>query len=147
MHNQAMRTFTPILALTLLVACSAAGAQSADKPQLSGTWQYRPRGTSCTEQYFFRSDGTVMVTSGREVSESTYQLADQAVGAGFFKFDTQVTQTNGKGDCRGNPTPVGQQSSTYLRFQANGDRLVLCREANLAACMGPLIRLKGRIGT
>lgn len=142
-----MRTLTTSLLLSLLAVCDIAGAQSADQPIVTGTWQYRPRGTSCTEQYFFRSDGTVMVTSGREVSESSYTLSSEAVGAGFYKFDTQVTQTNGKSDCRGNQTPVGQQSSTYLRFQANGERLVLCKQANLAACMGPLIRLKGRIGT
>lgn len=142
-----MRTLTPSLLLSLLAVCHVASAQTTEHPLVTGTWQYRPRGTSCTEQYFFRSDGTVMVTSGREVSESTYSLSDVPVGAGFYKFDTQVTQTNGKSDCRGNPTPVGQQTSTYLRFQANGERLVLCRDANLAACMGPLIRLKGRIGT
>ncbi|MGE5452101.1 MAG: hypothetical protein ACM3VZ_09710 [Acidobacteriota bacterium] len=142
-----MRTFTTSLLLSLLAVCDAASAQSADQPPLTGSWQYRQRGTSCTEQYFFRSDGTVMVTSGREVSESTYTLSDEPVEGGFYKFDSEVTQTNGKSDCQGKRTPVGQQTSSYLRFQANGERLVLCKSPNLSACMGPLIRLKGRIGT
>lgn len=88
----------------------------------------------------------MMVTSGREVTESTYTLSDTALGAGFFKFDMQVTQTNGKTDCRGNQTPVGQQSTLYLRVQTNGERMILCRDTNLNACMEPLIRLKGRMG-
>lgn len=142
-----MRSLTTIVSLYVLAMCNTAVAQSADQPVLTGTWQYRPRGTSCTEQYFFRSDGTMMVTSGREVSESTYTLSSESVGAGFYKFDAQVTQTNGKSDCRGNQTPVGQETNGYVRFQANGERLVLCRQANLSACIGPLIRLKGRIGT
>ncbi len=115
-------------------------------PSLAGTWQYRPRGLNCTEQYFFRTDGTVMVTSHKEVTESSYALSAEALPGGFYQFDTQVTQTNGNTDCRGNQTPVGLQSKLYLRFQANGERFVLCRNANLSACMGPMIRLKGRIG-
>ncbi|HET8870607.1 MAG TPA: hypothetical protein VFM48_09180 [Aquabacterium sp.] len=120
---------------------------AADRPTLNGTWQYRARGSSCADQYYFRSDGTLMIQSGHEVTENTYTLAEQPDKSGFYKFDIEVTQTNGKRDCQGNQTPVGRQSGSYLRFQANGDRLILCRQANLTACMGPLIRLKGRIGT
>ena len=141
-----MRILTSSLLLGVLAWCGAANAQSANPPSLTGTWQYQPRGTSCAEQYYFRSDGTMMVTSGKEVTESTYVLADNAVGAGFYGFEMQVTQTNGKSDCRGNQTPVGQRTQTYLRFQANGERVILCKDSNLSACMGPLIRLRGRIG-
>lgn len=142
-----MRILTSSLLLSLLAWSSSANAQANNPPSLAGTWQYQPRGGSCAEQYYFRSDGTMMVTSGKEVTESTYQLSDTAVGAGFYAFEMQVTQTNGKSDCKGNQTPVGQRTQTYLRFQANGERVVLCRDSNLVACMGPLIRLKGRIGT
>ncbi len=135
-----------LIALGLAAHTLAAQAEPAPAPSLAGSWQYRARGQNCTEQYFFRTDGTLMVTSSREVTESSYVLNPEGVAGGFYKFDTQVTQTNGKADCRGNQTPVGQQSHLYLRFQANGERLVLCRDANLSACMGPLIRLKGRIG-
>lgn len=141
-----MKPIASLLVLGLTLTSVGALAQSTDTPSLNGSWAYQPRGTRCTEQYFFRSDGTLMVTSGHEVSESTYKLAEQPEGAGFYKFEAQVTQTNGRSDCRGHQTPVGQQSSTYLRFQANGERLFLCRDANLRACMGPLVRLKGRLG-
>lgn len=145
-HNTVMRTLTSSMLLSLLAWCGIANAQATDKLPLTGTWQYQPRGTSCAEQYYFRSDGTMMVTSGKEVTESTYNLSEKPIGAGFFAFEMQVTQTNGKSDCRGKQTAIGQRTQTYLRFQANGERLVLCRDSNLAACMGPLIRLKGRIG-
>lgn len=145
-NNTGMRILTSSLLISLLAWGGSASAQATDKPSLTGTWQYQPRGTTCAEQYYFRSDGTMMVTSGKEVTESTYVLSDKAVGSGFYPFEMRVTQTNGKSDCRGNQTPEGQSTSTYLRFQGNGERLILCRDANLAACMGPLIRLKGRIG-
>lgn len=138
-----------VLAASLWMAATHAPAQTtatSDRPSLKGSWQYRPSETGCAEQYFFRSDGTLMVQSAHEISESTYVLADQPERGGFYKFETQVTQTNGRHDCQGKQTPVGKQSSSYLRFQANGNRLILCREANLSACMGPLVRLKGRIG-
>lgn len=104
-NNTGMRILTSSLLISLLAWGGSASAQATDKPSLTGTWQYQPRGTTCAEQYYFRSDGTMMVTSGKEVTEST-----------------------------------------YLRLQGNGERLILCRDANLATCMGPLIRLKGRIG-
>lgn len=132
--------------IALVLAAPVANASADTAPALAGTWQYRPRGLNCTEQYFFRTDGTVMVTSHKEVTESSYALSAEALPGGFYQFDTQVTQTNGNVDCRGNQTPVGLQSKLYLRFQANGERFVLCRNANLSACMGPMIRLKGRIG-
>lgn len=141
-----MRTVTSSLMLSLLVCSGSGNAQTTDKPSLTGTWQYQPRGTSCAEQYYFRSDGTVMVTSGKEVTESTYILSEKQMGAGFYPFEMQVMHTNGKSDCKGNQTPVGQRTSTYVRFQSQGERLILCRDTNLAACMGPLIRLKGRVG-
>lgn len=141
-----MRTVTSPLLLSVLVWSGIASAQATDKPSLTGTWQYLPRGATCAEQYYFRSDGTVMVTSGKEVTESTYILSEKQMGAGFYPFEMQVMQTNGKADCQGNQTPVGQRTNTYLRFQSQGERLILCRDTNLGACMGPLIRLKGRMG-
>lgn len=140
-----MLKLSPLFLAGLMAVCSVASGQSSDKSPLAGTWQYRPRGTSCTEQYYFRNDGTMMVTSGREVSESEYTLSDEPLPSGFYKFSSKVTQTNGKPDCRGNKTPVGQASSSFLKRQGEGDgeRLILCRAESLQACMGPLVRLKG----
>lgn len=51
----------------------------------------------------------MMVTSGKEVTESTYVLSDKTVGSGFYPFEMRVTQTNGKSDSGKKPDTSGAE--------------------------------------
>ena len=63
-----------ILSSALLCApASAQAAPPADHPIL-GIWKLSLPDLGCSETYRFRGDGTTLVTSADEVSESEYQI-------------------------------------------------------------------------
>jgi len=130
------------VAFCLSTAAVAAGI-SADHPIL-GTWTYAVPGTSCAETYRFRPDGTTFVTSGQEVSESAYTIAPKPSPRGFYKWSDTVTKDNGKPDCGGAVTTVGNQATNFVRLHPSGELMVVCREESLDACFGPLKRVHGQ---
>jgi hypothetical protein len=117
-------------------------APKTDHPFL-GTWAFVVPGTNCQETYYIRPNGTTLVTSGDEVIESVYEVDDEAGAKGFFKFTDQVVKGNGRKDCSGEVTPVGQKTTNYLRFNPSGDVLIMCRDESMNACFGPMRRVKG----
>lgn len=120
--------------------CAAAHAAPtrADHPLL-GVWEWSIPDTRCTERMTVRQDGTSTVTSGQEVSESETRIADQADADGFYEWVDKITKTNGKPDCAGEVTPVGDVSTTYPMLSATGDRMMLCL-AKKGPCFGPYVR-------
>jgi hypothetical protein len=118
-------------------------APKRDHPIL-GTWIFAVPGTNCHETYYIRPDGRTLVTSGEEVAESVYQIADEPSPKGFFKSTDKTVKDNGKKDCSGVVTPVGQESTNYIRFHPSGDMMIMCRDESLNACFGPLRRDRGQ---
>ncbi len=136
------------LACALLVAGSAA-AQTAkphriakDHPIL-GNWTYEVPDGSCTETYVFRPDGTSVVTSGQEISESAFEIAARPDANGFYKWTDRLVKDNGKEDCSGAVTPTGKVVVNYVVFSPARDQLIVCAKASFDACFGPLRRAPG----
>jgi hypothetical protein len=121
-----------------------AAAVSLARPPLSGhpiigTWIIRVRGTACTETWQLHSDGTAFYVSGNERSMSEYEISDQPNADGYFVLSDTVTWTNGKPDCLGTKTPVGDRAVNYL-LQTPAGGFMVCNRPSVDACVGPLVR-------
>ena len=127
-----------------LVAASSgdAGGPRRDHPFI-GTWVFVLSEESCHEIYRVRHDGTTVVTSAEEVSESEYKVSEKPSAMGFFKLLDKVTKDNGKPDCSGNITDVGRESTSFIYFHPSVDTFFLCQREDTRYCVGPFVRLTG----
>jgi hypothetical protein len=144
-----MRTLTGLSARLSLAAALAAclpahaGAPSASHPLL-GIWVLTIPQLGCSETYHFRGDGTTLVRSADEVSESEFTVAEQPSAKGYYKLEDKVVKDNGKQDCSGEIMKPGTRATNYLRFHPSGARFVMCQDESMDACIGPFERAPGQ---
>lgn len=93
--STAPRRLLATLALSLLATASHAATPSASHPLL-GIWTLTIPQLACSETYHFRGDGTSLVKSAGEVSESEFTISEQPSAKGFYKFEDRVVKDNGK---------------------------------------------------
>ncbi len=137
-------------ALVLAFACAAAAitvaANAADAPAsslhpLAGTWTGSPFNSKCVENFQYRINNTLLVTSGESISEWNYTVTPQADALGFYTVVETSMRNNGKKDCSGDTVDAwGMVATRHMQFSPARDRMIVCREASLAACFGPLRR-------
>ena len=149
MQANASRTGFPIVAgLAALAVALAATAAPPGKVEpshpLVGIWQFQLPDSSCTETYLIRADGTTAVTSGAERSESAFEVSAKPSAKGFYRWTDRITRTNGKPDCGGGRTPIGQETTLYVRMSPSSDAMILCADETLDRCMGPLVRMEAQ---
>jgi hypothetical protein len=137
--STAPRRLLASLALCLPVLGAHAASPSASHPLL-GIWTLTIPQLACSETYHFRGDGTTLVKSAGEISESEFTIAEQPSAKGFYKFDDRVVKDNGKEDCAGDVTKPGERATNYIRFHPSGARFVMCRDETMEACIGPFER-------
>ena len=137
-----MRPLTGLLLLAAAIAhpVAASAAPSASHPLL-GIWVLSIPQLGCSETYHFRGDGTTLVKSAEEVSESEFTVAEKPSTKGFYKLEDHVVKDNGKQDCSGEVMQIGTRATNYLRFHPSGARFVMCREESMEACSGPFERM------
>src|SRR5690242_10135667 len=129
----------PCFAIPLFSAAAQAGAVPANHPIL-GTWTNAlPNG--CTETYTFRADGTDSASSAEERAEGTYEISEAPDAKGLYKLVDTVTKTNGKKDCMGSSTPLGDVATDYVRFSRAQDFMMTCYDAAGEHCFGPSKRI------
>ena len=136
-----------LLAVAVAAVASLSGAEPPHRPKTNhpilGTWIFAVPDTDCEETYYVRQDGTTLVTSGREVAESVYEIDDEPSSKGFYKNLDRIVKDNGKPDCAGNITKVGTEVTNYVRFHPSFNMMIICQDESLEACFGPLYRLGG----
>jgi len=140
---------TRLLPLLVVASISLAITSSIAKPvapnhPLIGTWRITlnlPTGR-CDEIHSIRPDGTSRVTSREEIAESEYEISDEPNEKGFYTWIDTITKGNGKPDCLGQVTPVGDVATNYVVFHPSGNMFVLCIEQSLDRCIGPFVRQK-----
>ena len=129
-----------IASLLAAAAHAAPPAPSASHPLL-GIWQLVIPQLGCAETYHFRGDGTTLVKSAEEISESEFTVAEKPSAKGFYKLDDRVVKDNGKEDCAGEIMKPGARNTNYLRFHPSGSRFVMCQDETMEACIGPFERV------
>jgi len=144
--NAILKLQASAVSLVLVASLAPAAPPRAPKPDhpILGTWIFLVPGTHCHETYYMRPNGTTLVTSGEEVTESVYEIDDTLGAKGFFRSTDQIVKGNGKKDCAGAITPVGQKTTNYIRFDSSGDVMIMCRDESMKACFGPLRRVRGQ---
>lgn len=139
----AMSLAAAVTALTMTFAATTRAADAPAPHPILGRWTWTLPGKPCEEVYHFRADHTSVVTSGEEVSESRFELADEPDAQGFYRVTDVITKTNGKTGCDGHPggTPVGDTATGYLFLHPTRPEMVMCLHASFDSCIGPLRRL------
>jgi hypothetical protein len=127
-------------ALPAVAAPASAASPSASHPLL-GIWVLSIPQLGCSETYHFRGDGTTLVKSADEVSESEFTVAERPSVKGFYKLEDRIVKDNGKQDCSGEVMQIGTRATNYLRFHPSGARFVMCRDESMEACIGPFERM------
>ena len=135
-------SFVAALALALGGAVSSAPTSAAEPPWV-GIWKISLPDGRCHEIYRMHPDGTMLVTSAQEVSESTIQISTEPSEKGYYKMVDTVTRDNGKKDCTGEVMEVGHTVTQFIRFHPSGNMFLMCEEESLEKCIGWFIRQKG----
>jgi hypothetical protein len=136
--------FILVTSLALAPSFARAAAPAVTPPAshpLLGIWILSISQLGCSETYHFRGDGTTLVKSAGEVSESEFTVADKPSAKGFYKLEDRIVKDNGKQDCSGEVMQIGTRATNYLRFHPSGARFVMCREESMEACIGPFERM------
>ena len=131
-----MKCVALIVVLLLLVCSQGHSAIPAEHP-IVGTWRID---RLCPETYEFRADGTRSATSAGEVLESKFEISPKPGAKGFYRFTDTVVRTNGKPDCSGELTPVGDVVTLFVRIP-DPKKLFLCFAESELSCVGPFERL------
>ena len=138
--------FLRIGALALVALALYALAQEVRRTALPrghpliGTWGIDVPGTGCHEAYTFHPNGTASITSGKEAGETEFELDAEPSAKGFYRWADRVVKDNGKPDCTGQVTQVGQMATNYLLVDPTGRRFLMCSAEDLSTCIGPFER-------
>jgi hypothetical protein len=144
-QGDAVRKLTGVLILSLFAAQSACAAPPEPPPghPILGIWRLPLPQVGCAETYHFRGDGTSLVTSAEEVSESEFQIPARPSAKGFYKLEDRIVKDNGKKDCAGEITRVGTRATNYVRFHPSGALFLMCADESMQTCIGPFERVRG----
>lgn len=148
-NRQAARTIAIIFCAASLSPL-AAGAETFHKQPLAkdhpalGAWRVEVPDLKCFEQMEIRADGTRSLISGKEVAQAELSISAKPNAHGLYKWIDKTVEDNGKPDCSGQVTPVGEVSTNYIGFSADKNSFLLCRDAQGKKCLAqPFRRLSG----
>src|SRR5689334_18057536 len=136
-------TMKSMYLVATLLALSSGGAALALSPlhPIIGKWTIAVPDGSCSEVYRFKPDGTRFATSGEEVAESRFEISPQPSAKGFYKMVDTIVRDNGKPDCAGEITPIGDSVTLFVHFAPSGKAFDLCESESMDACIGPFRRV------
>ena len=140
-----MRAFSGLL-ISLAIGAPAACAAPlpAQNHPILGIWTLSLPEMGCSETYHFRGDGTTLVTSAEEVSESEFRIPDKPSSKGFYKLEDRIIKDNGKKDCAGQVMKVGTKAINFIRFHPSGALFLMCADESMDSCIGPFERVVGQ---
>ena len=132
-----------LLSSALISMPSGAQAASPAHHPIVGIWTLSLPDLGCSETYRFRADGTTLVTSAEEVSESEYRIPAKPSARGFYRLEDRVVKDNGKKDCAGAIMKPGTRATNYIRFHPSGALFLMCADETMETCIGPFERVRG----
>jgi hypothetical protein len=140
-----MRTLAAlVLSVILPVQSACAAPPPAPNHPILGIWKLSLPEIGCSEVYRFRGDGTTLVTSADEVSESEFQIPASPSTKGFYRLEDRITRDNGKMDCTGTVMQVGTRATNFIRFHPSGALFLMCADESMDSCIGPFERVTGQ---
>lgn len=127
----------------VLLSQAACGAPPASNHPIIGVWTLVIGDGRCAETYRFRGDGTSLVTSAHEVSESEFAIPAAPSEKGFYKLEDRIIKDNGKQDCSGEIIKVGTRATNFVLFHPSGEIFLMCASESMETCIGPFERVRG----
>lgn len=106
-----------------------------------GLWDVELEDSGCHETYDVRPDGTLSVTSGRQMLDARFLVAPEPSEEGFYAWADQIVQDNGEPDCLGERAEPGQLAFAFLYFDRGRREFLMCESESLESCIGPFKRL------
>lgn len=105
-----------------------------------GTWRIDLQGGKCFEEYEVKADGVKLSRSGEERNESEHSISVVPSPNGFYKWTDRITKNNGKPDCSGGFTKLGNTAVNYIRLHPNSQRFLLCEAEDMKSCYAEFYR-------
>ncbi len=139
-----MRLLPGLGLLLALASHGASAAPPAANHPIIGVWKLLVGDGRCAETYRFRGDGTSLVTSAHEVSETEFLIPATPSEKGFYKLEDKIVKDNGKQDCSGDIMTVGTKVTNFLRFHPSGEIFLMCASESMEECIGPFERVRGQ---
>ena len=138
-----MRWLPGLLLSLALFPNAARAAPPAPNHPILGVWKLTLADGRCSETYRFRGDGTTLVTSAHEVSESEFAIPSKPSEKGFYKLEDKIVKDNGKQDCSGEIMKVGTRATNFVLFHPSGEIFLMCATESMETCIGPFERVRG----
>ena len=138
-----MRLLPAVMVCALCCHGAGAAPPPASNHPIIGVWRLAVGDGRCAETYRFRGDGTTLVTSAHEVSESEFAIPAVPSAKGFYKLEDRIVKDNGKQDCSGEVMAVGTRAINFVRFHPSGEIFLMCATESMEACIGPFERVRG----
>lgn len=139
----ALCALTALAAHALPADPRAPAARPGQPPTLAGSWSWTDP-QQCSETYEYAADGSGRVSSGQERAEMAYIFDPVPLKDGFYRLEATITRDNGGTDCAGSASDdTNERYTVYLKFHPDGDQHIVCMEADLKHCFGPLKRGRG----
>lgn len=132
-----MRIIFFYVASVLLLASCAVEKKATEL--IYGEWTIDYKG--CKESYKFNRDGTRLATSYKEISNGRFSVSSVNEKNKVIKLIDEVTESNLKPSCHGNPTPVGSKIDVFAGFSLDYKQMVICGDEALSDCYIALHRV------
>jgi hypothetical protein len=129
------------LFIALCCGTFAAAAPPAAHHPILGTWKLKLPDIDCTEIYRFRSNGTTLVTSADEVTETEFEISADPSSKGYYQLADTIVKDNGARDCSGEKMAIGNKVTVFVRFAPSQDSFLMCKTEALDACIGQFFRV------
>lgn len=134
-----MKFVVPTLAFLAVISYGHAAALSPTHP-IIGSWHVHVPGTTCSETYVFKPNGTTWVQSADEISESKFEISAAPDADGYYRLTDTIVTNNRKPDCRGELTTIGDTVTVFVLFNNVSDHFLFCPKHVAHHCVGPFIR-------
>jgi hypothetical protein len=141
-----MKTSSIAASIAMVLLVPQAGAQESTRSLLPeghplvATWRIDLNDGKCFEEYEVRADGTKLSRSSEERNESEHSISLVPSPNGYYKWTDRITKNNGKPDCAGGFTKLGNIAVNYIRLHPSGQRFLLCEAEEMKSCYAEFYR-------
>jgi hypothetical protein len=126
-----------LLAAVALLSAGSWKEASAQQPNIVGTWEWTRKNNNCSEQYYFREDGTLSIKSGDKQTQANYLMSWTPEPNGRYKLTIVTVKDHGGRDCAGSTEDTtGRRSTVYLLFGQSREAMIQCDSPESANCTG-----------
>lgn len=131
-------------------AAHASGEGWGQDAPVVGVWAWKGFDGACPESFHYRIDGTLAAQSAQSSSVWQYQFSSEPDANGFYRLVETLATANGEPDCAGDTLSIPAATSgnapaapgvlRFVQLNPARDQLIMCKDASLKACFGPLRR-------